>query len=125
MALLDESGDHLDLLGNVLHRARFDVRFEQVQFCRVGMKFCGPAGGELGKRLALFLGLADRLVIYVRDIADVANLETGRFDDAAKHVLHHEGSEIPDVSGTVHGRSAAVQPEGIRFQRGNGTKLAG
>ena len=121
VAAVDEGLDHGHLLGDVLDRARLDVRRQETEGLAVRMEFIGPTLGEGGERLAGGLGPADGLVVDVGDIADVLHLQAGDLEGAAQDVLDGERAEVADVGRSVDRGSAAIHAievaAGLREQR--------
>ena len=117
MALCHECLDHGDLLRDVLDGTGLDVRRQQAEFFAIRVEFPGPTGGEIGERLAGFLGIPDRLVVHVGDVADVQRAGAAGFKRAAENVLKHEGAEIPDVRRTINGGATAIEAIGGAIER--------
>ena len=113
----DEFLDHRHLLRDVRHGAGLDVRRQQVQRGAVGVEFLRPALGEVGQRLPRLLGIADRFIIHVRDVAHVQRGRAGGLDHAAHHILRHEGAEVADVRRAIHRGAAAVKAQRLAIQR--------
>lgn len=107
----DEFFDHRNLERNVSNGTRLDLRREHVERGAVVVKLFCPRGGEFGERLAFLLRAANRLVVHISDVADVADAESVRFERAPQNILQQKRAEITDVRGTVNGRSATVHAE--------------
>ena len=107
----DELFDHRDLQRDVRDGGGFGVRREHVQRGAVVVEFFRPDGGEFRKRFSLFLRAADRFVVHVGDVADVAHAQAVLLERAAQDVLQKECAEIADVRGPVDRRAAAVHAE--------------
>ena len=101
--------NHGDLLRDVVDRPRLDVGRQAVKARAVGMKLRRPAGGEFAEGLPGLLGIADRLVIHVGDVAHVKTAQAAGFEGSPQHVLQHKRAEIADVCRPVDGRPAAVK----------------
>ena len=121
----DELFDHRDLQRDVRDGGGFGVRREHVQRGAVVVEFFRPDGGEFRKRFSLFLRAADRFVVHVGDVADVAHAQAVLLERAAQDVLQKERAEIADVRGPVDRRAAAVHAEffsgSARRERAHGT----
>jgi len=124
VAFLQEPCDQLDLLGDVGYGRGLDVRRQDGEGGAVLEKARRPCGGELGETAPLLPRSADRRVIDVSEVADMAGRDSAGLDDAAEDVLHHEGAENPDVGGTVDGGTTAVKAQRRAIHRANGEDLA-
>ena len=92
------------------------MRRQDAEGGTVLVKACRPRLGEFTQAATFFLGLSDRLVINIGNIADGTGRETAGLDNAPKEILHHEGAEVPDVGRPVFGRAAAIEPQGQTVQ---------
>ena len=117
VAFLDELGNHIDLLRNVLHRARFNVRRETLEEIAVVMKLLRPAGCEIAQRLAESLRFADCFVIHIRQIADMERASAARFQSATEDILQYKSAEIANVGGAIDRGTAAIKPESLAIDR--------
>ena len=77
-------------------------------------------GGEVREGLSGLLGIPDRLVVHVGEVADVFRRCATQFDHATENILHDEGAEVSNVRRTVHRGAAAVEAQGLPVQRGKG-----
>ena len=111
VALVHEVLDDIELLFDVAHGAGLHVRGEAVERLAVIVEFSGPLGCIFAQRHALGLGIADGLVIHIREVTHMLGAQATQFHHAAEDILHHEGAEITDVSCGVHGGAATVEAQ--------------
>ena len=112
-------GEHL---GDVLGRAREDVRRQDVDQRLVGVERGLVGVGDLGRRLVLEPGLDEHPVLAaveplvaqvpdVGDVLDVEDLEAVVQQDAPDEVGEQVGPQVADVGVAVDGRAAGVHPD--------------
>src|SRR5205807_4752602 len=53
-------------------------------------------------------GVGDDAIVHVGQVHDVDQLESSKLEEAAKHVLEHEGAVVADVRVIVDGGAASV-----------------
>ena len=108
---LHQALDHPDLMRNVRRGLWFHMRRQQVQRGAVRVELLRPVLREVRERLAGLDGVADRLVIHVRDVPHMQSRRAAQFHDAAENILRNEGAEIADVRGAIHRGAAAVETQ--------------
>jgi hypothetical protein len=125
VTLFHQRGDHRNLLRDVIDRAGLDMRRQQAEGIAIGMELLRPTTCEVLQRLSRRLRVADGLVIHVGDVPDMEGPRAAGLQRAAKDILQHEGAEVPDVGGAVHGGSTAVEPVGRAVEGAELLELAG
>ena len=76
-------------------------------------------------RHAIARGVADDLVVHVRDVHDVLQLVAALLQETPQGVDHDECAEIADVPVVVNRRPASVHADQVVFQRVELFDLAG
>ena len=104
-------------MGDMLHRARLEMRTQEIELVAIGVKAVSPVVGKIFQRLSRRLGIADRLVVNISEIPHVEGGQAGKFETAAKDILEDESTEVSDVGGAIDGRSAAVKAIGLAIAR--------
>ncbi len=122
-ALGDERLDERDDLGNRVGDLGRDIGLEQVQRLGVGLEFADEAGGERDGLLAGLLRGVDDLVVDVRVIAHVPDLQTLVPKVPDDHFERGEGAGVADVHKAVDRGAADVDPDLAGHQRRQGLLL--
>ena len=126
----------LDHLGDVLGRAREDVRRQDVHERLVGVEGGLVGVGDLGRRLVLEAGLDEHPVLAaveassrrwpdVGDVLDVEHIDAVVQQHAPDEVGEEVGPQVADVGEAVHGRAAGVHPDAARLERLDGLDGSG
>lgn len=124
MTCLDQPGNHVDLSLDMFGGPWLLVRRKQTESAAILVKTIDPPVGDLTQTAAFSIGRSDGLVVHVREVADLQGLQSGDLERASEDILHDEGAEVPDMGRSVHGRSAAVEPEGLTVLGLDGSGLA-
>ena len=101
----------------MLHCAGLQVRRQAIQLFTILMKLRQPTSGKGLERLARGLGIADRLIVDVGNVANVVSLHSTHLQHATQDIVHHEGAEVSNVRRTIDRGSAAVEPKGLPINR--------
>jgi len=79
VALLHQHLDHVDLLTDETRGGRLSVRFEEAQGGAVLVEDRGPVTRDVGERTSFLPALADRAVVDVGEVANVAHFAGAEF----------------------------------------------
>ncbi len=112
-----EMADDLQHLGNVLGRARLDVRRLHVQRRQVLVHEPRVVLGHLRRRAPLELAALDDLVVDVGDVADERDRVARRAQVPGDDVERHHHARVADVTAVVDRDAARVHPDPPLFQR--------
>ncbi len=107
---LDEPRNVRDNVLNHRARAWILVRALHVQRVHVAQELVGVPGRELIPRYPELTGPVNYLVIHIRKVLDVANIEALVLQVAPHHVEHDVRQRVPDVRRGVHGGAADIHP---------------
>ena len=111
------------MIGSIVP-ARLDVRAEHVQRVEVAVVLVGVALRELARGLAPLVRAVDDLVVDVRDVADVGDLDPAVLQVAQQQVGDQGRARVADVAEVVDRGAAAVEPTAPRLEQLEGPLLA-
>ena len=111
VALLEELPDESDHLRDVVRRGRVDRGAFDAERVEVLEERFLVGRRVVAQRDAGLARAADRLVVHVREVHDVRDLEPRVFERAAQQVLEHVGAEVADVGEVVDRGAAGVHPD--------------
>ena len=109
--------DQAQHLRHVFGGARRVVGRQNAQRGRVFIHVLRETRRQLGNRLAVFHGAADDLVVDVRNVAHIGDVETGGFQPAVDDVERHHHARMADMAIIVDGHAADVHAYLARFHR--------
>src|SRR5262245_5468471 len=115
MALFLEFGNELGHLWYVFCSPGHKFGDFQIQRPAILEKGLFKSGGILPHAKMIASGVADDLVVHVRDIHHVIELVAAAAQEASQNVNRDEGAEVPDVSVVIDSRAAGVHSNLLRF----------
>ena len=110
-------------IGDVLGRVHQALRPFQPQRVHIFVEGLGVDLRVFLDRVVLSRGVADDLVLNVRDVHHVIELISARAEPPAQDVLERECSQISNVDVVVYGRPARVHPHGVVQERSERLRL--
>ena len=110
-ALVDELLDERDHLGDVVGRGGIDLRRLDVERLQVREERVLVRLRVVGQRHVRRVRALDRLVVHVRQVHHLLDLQAVELDDAPQDVLERVGAEVADVREVVDRRPAGVEPD--------------
>ena len=113
MAALAQARDGRRHVVDVLGGRRQPLGPFEAQRCAIVEKRLNIGGRVVLDGLPLRRGVADDLIVHVRDVHDVVQPETVGAKGLAQDVHEREGSEIADMREVVHGGTARVHADGV------------
>ena len=108
IALVDERGDDVDDLRNVLGGLRVNGRLMHAERVGVGEVLVDVFLCDLLARDALFVGALDDFVVHVGEVLHERHIVAAVFQIAAQHVKHDDRTRVADVDVVIHRGAAGV-----------------
>jgi len=88
------------------------------------MKTIPPMVRKFFQRFPRRLGIADRFVIHVGEVAHMVGGHPRQFESTSKDILENKRPEIPDVCWSIDSGATAVKTEGFTVRRSEVSDLA-
>ena len=109
--------DQAQHLRHVFGGARRVVRRQDAQRGRVFIHVAGETRRQLRNRLAVFHGAADDLIVDVRNVAHIGDVEARGLEPAVDDVERHHHARMADMAIIVDGHAADVHAYLASFHR--------